>query len=146
MPFTYDSTGLDQMRTNEAIPEGSYILEIEFAEEKISSKGDPMVVVDFKVAGGTYKGKKIRYHHVTFLGKDPTTNKFKPGAGFALHFVKTIGEPWEGEFDVTPLRWVGKQLAAKVIQEKDSMGIARNKIQFVSPVEGKKIEDEALPF
>lgn len=137
MSFRYDATGIEPMGGFAPIPKARYLLRLESATPKRSKNGDPMVVVDFKVHEGRYAGRRLRFHNVTFL---PAESK---GAGMALHFLKTIGEPFEGPIDIAPERWIGKLLVGHVDQEPDFNGVIRN---VVKDVEIYDENAEGVPF
>lgn len=48
----------------EAIPDGTYEVEVEKMELTRSKKGDPMLTIWFKVVQGDYEGKRIFYNKV----------------------------------------------------------------------------------
>ena len=145
MSFPYSSEGIEANQGYEALLPGEYVLKIENAEERITKNGDPMVVVDYVVAGGPQTGRKIRFHNVVFLGKDET-GKAKKGSGMAIHYLKTIGEPFEGEFIVDPPVWLGKKLLAVLGQEKGTDGIVRNNVRFVKSIMGQQQKEDEVPF
>ena len=90
------------------LPDGDYDLQITNVTEKKSRAGDPMVNVEFEVINNTdFNGKKI-FTNVTFMQAD------KPGAGMSTHFLKTIGQPWEGAIEVDAENWVGERVKAKI--------------------------------
>ena len=99
MPGSYDSTGIEESSPAEPFPEGDYTLRIHRAVAGKSKAGNDMVEVNFKVVGGKYDGREVRYYYVVFLPKDA------PGAGMAVHFLKCIGEP----FEETDEDWCGTQ-------------------------------------
>ena len=128
MAFKASSTGV-QMDDDFTIPEGEYTLEIVKAKEGLSKDGlHPQVIVDFKVADGDRKGFPINFHYVTFKKAGDK------GAGMAIKFVKTIGEPWEGDFEVDSDNWIGKKLIAW-LEPKEYQGKKNMKISWVKPVE-----------
>lgn len=136
----YDSTGVD-MKSGGAfglLPDGFYNLAIIGTEERESSKGHYMVNVKAQVTEPQeFKGKWV-YHNVTFL---PATQK---GAGMAVHFLKTIGQSWEGKFSIDPTAWVGCTFRARIISTK-YQGKSRNEIKSVVSIIPEKKEDE-IPF
>jgi hypothetical protein len=142
MRFAYDASNVHPSGGNMPIPRGKYLLKIESVVEKRSRNGDPMVVVDFRVTDSKYSGRKIRFHHVTFL---PPEAK---GAGMAIHFLKSIGEPFEGAIAIESARWIGKTLYGLVEQEPDLNGVPRNVVREVeSLAEGAALKDEeGVPF
>jgi hypothetical protein len=101
------------------IPPGRYLLEITSFEEKQSNNGDYQVVVDCIVIEPKVMNEvpvfnaTIKWHRVTFLPRS------KPGAGIAIHWLKSIGEPWmeSDQLDIEPLRWVGRKFWANVTLE-----------------------------
>jgi len=136
MPFKYDGTGVKVDAGIEAAPEGEYLLEIvEVSEDKDGEPrrtklkedgtgGYPYVMAVCEIANGEFMGKKV-WHNVTFLPKE------KKGAGMALQFLKTIGEPWEGQFEVKPINWVGKTFKAKLRVSQDNKGRPKNEIAWL---------------
>jgi hypothetical protein len=51
----------------------------------------------------------------------------------AIHFLKCIGEPWEGKIKVNPNNWFGKTLKAKVGADVDTVGRPKNVIVSIFP-------------
>ena len=125
------------------LPQGDYVFEIIKAEEGVTKGGDQKVTVDFSVANGPHKGKQVRFHTVTFM-----SDKTKPGAGMSKHFIKSIGEPFEGDIQVSANNWIGKLLKAKVVHEPGSMaGQVFARVKAVSPFDGKlEASDSEVPF
>lgn len=143
--FKYNGEGVNPSG-GRAIPPGDYILKIVDTEEGKSkvkddgTGGDYQVVVNFQVAEGDYKGRNIKFHRVTFL---PRTHK---AAGMAVHFLKVIGQPCEGEYEVNHIKWRGALLKAKVIEDEFN-GYVNNKVAWVDEVESKKADElESVPF
>jgi hypothetical protein len=71
----------------------------------------------------------------------------------AVHFLKVIGEPWEGDFDYDTDKWVGRTFRAKLKVTKDLNDMPKNEIAFLidplpsdGPVLGAKEETDAVPF
>ena len=137
--FKYDTRGLKPWAGSYTVPAGKYKLRIIDTKEKQSTTGYDMVVVDFDIAEGPHTGRKIMYHYVTFL---PPENA---GAGIALHFLKTIGQPYDGVFAINHMNWRGKHLMADIIEERYN-GRVNNKLKAVYPVAADKEEPEAIPF
>jgi hypothetical protein len=132
MTFPYDANGVEPSEGGYLpLPAGYYDLQIYDYEEQRSKDGDPLVVVHFEVVDhAKYNGRKVRYHNVAFLPKD------KSGAGIAIHFLKTIGQPWQGKFDVSPDNWIGKRIRAEV-KIREYQGKQYNAIAGVLPYEWK---------
>lgn len=139
--FEYDSAGV-KLDDRLPLPPGKYHQVIVSVEEKLSKNGDNQVEVNSVVDQPGYPAKKMR-NWVTFLPPD------KSGAGMAIHFLKTIGEPWEGKFTVTPNNWVGKRFLSVVGTRTSSQGREFNDILDVMPVEDGipfKTPDATVPF
>jgi hypothetical protein len=139
MGFPYDSTGVNTDGPQPA-PADVYNLRIVDATDRDkdelplnSKKGFPMVKCKLEIADGSFAGRSF-FHWVTFLPKDAN------GAGISVNFLKHIGEPWEGQFDVKPENWVGKIVRAMVKCEADNQGRKRNAIQWLAE------KEEEVPF
>ena len=127
MKHSYDSTGVAPLDGSfVALPEGDYDLAIIDYKEKETKKGSyPLVSVKCEVVDSLkHDGSKI-FYNVTFLPPD------MPGAGMAIHFLKTIGEPWEGKFDWDPDQWIGKRFRAHIVPDTYE-GKPQNKIVRIS--------------
>jgi hypothetical protein len=150
MSFDFDTTGIpvDEKKSFEKklLPKGNYDFEIiEFASkagknypcEGVTKNGDPKVDLLVEVTTeGEFKGERL-FHSVTFMSKD------KPGAGMAVHFLKTIGQPYEGKVPVDPSAWAGSKFRGYVIQD-EYQGKKGNKIKGVEPI--TEVKDDSLPF
>lgn len=144
MSFTYNAEGVKPWSGGSLlVPTGKYRLRIVDTEEGRTLKGDYKVTVKVRVVGGDHDGKTIPFHTVTFKGRDEE-GKPLPGAGRAIHFLKTIGEPWEGEFTVNHLTWRGKEFIGDVIEDEYN-GKVNNKIKEVMPVPADDVLEE-VPF
>lgn len=115
MSFSIDMDGIET-GSGGSIPEGWYNLRIVSAVEKVSKKGDPMVVVDYEIMDGLHAGRLIKFYYVVFF-KD----KKSPGAGMAKAFLKTIGLANDGAVQVDPTKWIGRRVVGKVINEDVTM-------------------------
>ena len=144
MAFKYSGRGISPLSGNFLIPAGIYRLKIIDTKEGLSKKGDPQVVVGFAVVGGPFANREIRFHNVTFFGRDQAGEPL-PGAGIAVHFLKTIGQPWENDYIVNHLNWWGKELTAEVIEDEYN-GKVNNKIKTIQPIETKQEVEEQVPF
>lgn len=123
----YDGTGVDASGGFPIIEtEGWYAFRVVLATPGKSKNGDYQVVVDTVCLDIRWKDYGVR-HWVTFL---PKTSM---GAGMALHFLKCIGEPYEGIIDVDPMGWERKTLMGKVIVS-EHQGKRNNKFSEVAPM------------
>lgn len=135
MAFTVDFDGVE-MGSGGGVPAGRYNLRIVSAEEKVSKKGAPMVVVDYEVMDGPYAGRLVKFHYVVFF-----QDKMSPGAGMSKTFLKTIGLPYEGQITVDPSQWIGRCLVGKVVMEAGQDGTEYPRVKFVD----KYVTDYTVP-
>jgi len=129
MVFDFDLTGVEVFSgSSKLIPAGTYLLQIDDTEEKKSSNGNQMVVVNASVANGGQNGKKIK-HYVTFSDKTK---------GMVKHFLKCIEEPHEGKITPDPISWIGKMFSAEIVIVPNTFQgktFDQNKIKNVYPSE-----------
>ncbi len=109
MSFHYNATGIDpDVKSFELLPDGKYTLKITKATEAESKNKNFMVKLECEVVNNPdWNGRKV-FHNVTFLA--PSAK----GAGMAIHFLKTIAQPFEGDLDVDVTAWEGAQFIAKL--------------------------------
>jgi hypothetical protein len=146
--FGFDSTGInpDERGGGKLLPKRWFDLEI---IEHVSKDGKtypmegytneakyPKVDILVKVINDPEYNDERIFHTVTFMPKD------KKGAGMAIHFLKSIGQPWEGKFQVASNNWVGCQFKGYVITD-EYKGKTKNKIGEIKPMEEVK---ESIPF
>lgn len=151
--FKYNGTGVEPTDFS-PVPPGNYTMVITNYTEKTNKHGLPSYRIESKIDGGQYDGKKVWYN-VNLL---PNGNA---GAGIAIHFLKTIGEPWHGEIDVDADNWIGRRFDARVAIVKNiNSGKDQNEIDGVSVVHdgnvmnqlvkdrwvNSKLDDESVPF
>jgi len=127
MGFKYDGRGVQPTGGFSVIPDGRYVFRIVSRQDGASKAGDPQVKVFAQVAVGPYAGQTIHPHRVTFLPRDSN------GAGIAVHFIKTLGEPWEGEYEVESGNWLGKLFAA-FAKEDEYQGTKSTKLTTIMPL------------
>lgn len=143
MRRTYDATGVSMEGNFTIAPEGVYdlvILKVTDIKDGLPWKtknGDDYVSVETEIASGEFANTKV-WHGVTVM-----EDKTRKGAGMALQFLKAIGEPYEGKFEIDTDRWVGKRFRAKLKIAKDNQGRAKNEIAYVI-TEGTG--DDEVPF
>jgi hypothetical protein len=155
--FPYDATGYvdDQKKGFEKklLPKGNYNFEIvEFIAKdgrvyplEGKTKDGKFAKVDVLcevTTEGEFKGERL-FHSVTFKPIKQEDGTPTPGAGMAIHFLKTIGQPWENKFSIDPTQWVGAEFKGYVIQD-EYLGKKGNKIKQVEPITATK--DDSLPF
>lgn len=133
MGDAYDSTGIDpDAKSFDLLPDGKYTLKIDKAERTISSNGNLMAKLECKVINNPDYNDRIIFHNVTFLSPE------KKGSGMAIHFLKTICQPWEGKIDINIPDWVGASFIAKVghgqyESQKYKKMMDKNEINAVEP-------------
>lgn len=140
----YDSTNVRMEGSFVPAPEGIYVLSIVKVTDRKdggqwkTKNGDDYVSVECEISDrGDSFGKKIWYG-VTFMN-DPEAK----GAGMSVHFLKSIGEPWEGKFEIDTDAWIGKKFKARVIVTKGLNGKPRNEVAWI--IDGDEDSDE-VPF
>lgn len=109
--------------SNDPLPEGIYIFDIEKVEEKVSTNGNEMYLIRFKEP----ESKKAVFE--TFVLKADCLWKLK-------QLTDALGLDFEGEMDSTELAamLVGNCIKAKVIQEERSdNGEMTNRIKNIYP-------------
>ena len=150
MPFNYDDVGVEK-RGGPSIPPGDYPAVITSATPGLTKNGDDKVTVTYEIIDGPHKGKTLKNHNVTFF-----KTRSAKGAGFALDFLKSIGEPWQGQFEVDEKRWINKYVMAHVVHKpgSDGKGLFVN-VAWVNeykaehdpfPTVAAKQEEESVPF
>ncbi len=98
-------TGVQAWRVDDRLEPGTYLMTLFDVERKQSSKNDPQVVMDWRVAAGDFKGAEQR-DWMTFWGDGALGNvvqildaceiavpeeEFKDFAGMADWFAKVLG-------------------------------------------------------
>ena len=143
MSFKYNSTGIDPdaKAQNKVLPKRWFSYEIVefiakdgtvYPREGTSKNGDPQVVFLAEVIDDDgYKGERVM-HTVTFLPPKGKDGKPSAGAGMAIHFLKTIGQPWEGEIEPEAEEWIGAKLDAYTLTEEYN-GKTKNKFGEIRP-------------
>lgn len=136
--FSHDASGIEPGMNFKLLPDKKWFkFRIADTEELESSKGYPMVKCICEVIDDLdYEGETV-WHFVTFIPKE------LPGAGIPIHFLKSIGEPWEGKITVEPKNWRGKAFSGYVIVD-EYKGKKNNKISQINLIEMKKSEE--IPF
>lgn len=149
MKGSYSSKGVD-VGGNVIAPAGTYTLNVKRVFDtdkngnpKVTKNGDPMVSVLCEVDDvGEYLGATV-FHNVTFMARNPDGTA-KKGSGMAVHFLKSIGEPWEGDFEYDTDRWPGRAFRAKLKVTKDMNGIPRNEIAYL--IDEDRPQEDEVPF
>ena len=137
MSFPYDPASPTAGGNFKLLPAGEYELQITDFKEGKTKNQDPMVNLTCEVINNAdYNGTTV-FHNVSFLPKDKT------GAGMASHFLKTIGQPFEGAVEVAPSDWIGEKFKAKIgereYKKKDGTMAKTNEIKQV-------MEADSIPF
>lgn len=144
--FSYNSTGVDLSRRGggPVIPEGLHSFRIVEAKPATSKKGYPMAEIVCEVMNNPdLVGRRLK-HWVVFM---PPEHK---AAGMAIHFLKVIGQPWEGQFDITVSAWEGATFIGKIkhepfISKKTGNEVTGAKIASVDYI-GEPTKTEDIPF
>lgn len=147
--FDFDATGIEpstgggqkkllpkQWFTFEIVPfttkDGSKTYPLEgYTKKNNYPKVDVLVEV---VDEGEFKGERV-FHTVTFMPKGTE------GAGMAIHWLKTIGEPHEGKIRPNPQNWAYKRFQGFPFTDEYN-GKKNNKLGEIKPIE----KSDDIPF
>lgn len=152
--FDYDATGIEASNQgqNKLLPKKWFAWEIVSYVTKDGSKEYPLEgyttekkypKVDFLaevIDDPEFNGSRV-FHSVTFMPKE-TDGKQTPGAGMAIHFLKTIGQPYEGKISPNSEDWVGAKFLGYALED-EYKGKKKNKIGEIKVYEPKK---DGIPF
>lgn len=154
----YDATGIEPSTQGQSklLPKQWFTFEVieytskdgahTYPEEGFTKdKNYPKVNVLAQVVDeGEYQGERI-FHTVTFMPKGVD------GAGMAIHWLKTINQPFEGKFTPVPTAWVGERFLGYPIVD-EYMGKKKNKLGEIKAVEfnnqeiAKAAKTDDVPF
>lgn len=150
----FDATGIEPSTGGQSkvLPKGWYDFEIITYTTNDGTKTYPMegftkeakypkVDLLLQVINNTqYQDVRV-FHTVTFMPKE------KDGSGMAIHFLKTIGEPYEGKLDIDSQDWIGKKLQGFAVTD-EYKGKVKNKLGEIKPIgEGEQKEkSDDIPF
>lgn len=154
----YDATGIEASTQGQQklLPKQWFTFEVieyttkdgahTYPEEGLTQKNKyPKVNVLVEVVDeGEYQGERI-FHTVTFMPKGIE------GAGMAIHWLKTINQPFEGKFTPDPLAWVGERFLGYPIVD-EYQGKKKNKlgeikaVEFNNPEIAKAASEDNVPF
>lgn len=130
----FDATGIEPSAGGQGkvLPKGWYNFEIVtyttndgtktypmegFTKEAKYPKVDLLLQV---IDNAQYQDCRV-FHTVTFMPKE------KDGSGMAIHFLKTIGQPFEGKLDIQSQDWIGGKLTGYAITD-EYKGKVKNKL------------------
>lgn len=137
----YTNEGAEMINDSFIIPDGEYRLKIVKSKEGASKAGDYQVTCDLLVIAGDRKGFPVSFHRVTFI--DPVKNP--KAAGMSIYFLKTIGQPWEGKFQINPEAWINAEFIAYLAQ-REYNGFKSMQIKWVKPInETSEQEPDDVP-
>ncbi len=155
--FDFDATGIDPdaKGTNKVLPKGWYDFEIvefvskagdTYPKDGRTKNNDPMVNILCEVINNEqFNGERV-FHTVTFLPAKGIDGKPTPGAGMSVHFLKTIGQPFEGKIQPDSSQWVGAEFSGYVIQD-EYKGKIKNKLSEIRPIVAVgSSQDDSVPF
>lgn len=152
--FDFDATGIDadSKGTNKVLPKGWYDFEIvefvskagdTYPKEGRTKNNDPMVSILCEVVNSDNSNGERIFHTVTFLPAKRPDGQPTPGAGMSVHFLKTIGQPYEGKIKPNPEAWVGARFSGYVIQDEYN-GKIKNKLGEIRPIEGEQYKNPEI--
>lgn len=126
MRFKYNAGEAEPLGDFEPVPKGPYALVIESVGEKATKDGVPMANVQLAVIDNPkYKGRKVWLNVIFWQNGEP-------GTGYTLHFLKCIGQPHKGNFDINTEKWIGKKVKSYLTIE-EYKGKENNKISQLMP-------------
>lgn len=140
---TADAT--EQTGNFDPLPEASYNVTITEVAEKTTKGGDPMAAVTFEVMDGEYEGRKLFDNIVIPKAGSPA---FKI-MGRTMHFLRMIGQSYEGKFTYDTEKWLHERLRVKVgIKTQEQGKRAGQKVNEITAHElyGTNAEAEDDPF
>lgn len=159
LEFSWNAGGQEPMDFSPMKP-GKYAVCIIEVKPSRSQKGDAMIETHCVVDQDEGRGRHI-WNRITFISEG------KPGAGIAVHFLKSIGEPFDihNDFKVNAKNWLGRRFMATVINDRYTNPVTMetkvtNKITGVEPItplENKElaakyaakaaaVDDDQVPF
>lgn len=143
MEFNWNAGGQEPMDFSPIKP-GKYQVCIVETKLALTRNNDTMVETHCVIDQDESRGRHI-WHRVAFIQHG------KPGAGIAVHFLKTIGEPFDinADFNVKPTSWLGKRFLATVVNDryinpKTNEENITNKITGVEPVPADQAVNKEL--
>lgn len=117
----------DTGAVKEKVPTGFYTFQISNYKEKDkegnwleTAKGDPKIYVICEVVGSANDDGKEMLNTVIFYRPDSPSIK---GIGMTRHFLKCIGEPYEGDLEPEPSRWIGRRFSAEVVKNGEYLNL-----------------------
>ncbi len=131
--FPYDSTGVKPSAGFGVVPPGEYHMIITDYTEKLNKHGLPTYRIECQIDEIGKEGRV--WHNINILPRD---NK---GAGIALHFLKSIGEKWEGQVEIEADNWVGKRFYGFVTISKNNQDRDQNEITKLFPPKDGNVVD-----
>lgn len=149
--FNYDSTGIDpDKKASRLVPQAWHEWKIVTASPKRSKNGDPMVKASCEIINNPELNGKQLDHYVTFLPKTKPNGSVNNAAGIAVHFLKVIDQPWEGQFEVTASDWVGCTFRGRTddepfVSKKDGKEYKSSKIVEVDYIK-EAVKESEIPF
>lgn len=135
--YDYDAEGLRPLDYG-PIPKGDYRFIIAAVKEGVSGAMNTTFKITLLVDEKDFVGKEVP-HSVTILPKD------HKAAGMLIHFLKVIGEPYEGKLKINTDAWLGKRFVASVHIEEYPVGSGKfnNKLSGLRPVtDGVLVNEE----
>lgn len=147
--FDYDATGVEPSKQgqNKLLPKRWFNFIINPFVTKDGSKEYPMEgltkekkypKIDFLaevIDDDEFNGERV-FHSITFMPKE------KDGAGMAIHFLKTVGQPYEGKLKPDAGALIGAKFTAYVLPDEYN-GKKKNKLGEIKLYEPKK---DGVPY
>lgn len=99
-------------------PPGLYLFQVVDYKTKTTKNKDPMILAEFHVVrdingSEVCCGARV-YDNITIPNVGSPAFSIM---GLTKHFLHCIGEPYEGEINIDPDAWIGRQFWAKIFHE-----------------------------
>lgn len=127
MPFI--SIPLKDAREQEAVPEGTYDLQIVKAEDKDSKKGNPMTAISIKIRSADYPNAMLVNHFLLHPHKGMEPDQVARSLRDTKRFLTVFGIPFEGDgFNTDDLQ--GATAECLLEQETGDDDVVRNRLRL----------------
>lgn len=136
MRMEYDATNIKS--NYNLLSDGWHPFKIVEVEDRESSKGYPQALAKCKCTDTKCAGASEVWNYVTVIPPD------QKGASMVIHWLKSIGQPYEGKIVLDTEKWLGKKFLGKVTTE-DYKGKTNNKLKEISPYRDMDSSMEAQP-
>lgn len=120
----YDATGQEPTEIGKypVLPAGTYFLAVKEVGDGWTKNNDPRFDVQFEVINEPSYNGALVWSSYTLIPAG------KSGAGIILHFLKCIGQPYQGQIKINTDNWIGKRISAKIVIEPERIDKTTGKV------------------